>query len=61
MFSLLSLPLPLLNFEHFMLSKYFVVTQESIVIPLFIWACNVCDVLCIITLVMTHRNDLGYD
>jgi hypothetical protein len=41
------------------LLNYYDVTQESIAITLFIRACNVCDVLCVITSVMTPCNDLG--
>jgi hypothetical protein len=40
---------------------YYNVTQESIVITLLFRACNLCDVLYFVTLIMIPCNDPGYD
>jgi hypothetical protein len=46
------------NFKKLHLLHYSDATLESTIITSFIWACNI---LCIITLVMTPHNDHGYD
>jgi hypothetical protein len=52
-----SLPLSILKLQKLHLLNYSDVTQESIVITLFILTYNICDVLCIITSVMTPCNN----
>jgi hypothetical protein len=53
-------------FVSFLLSKlhllkYSNVTQEFIVKTLLFGLCNICDVLCIVTSVITPCNDPGLD
>jgi hypothetical protein len=53
--------LPILLSKLHLLNYSDVVTQESIVITLFIRACKVCDVLYVIISVITPSNIPGYD